>query len=63
MAGLDTVGGEDGHRIKHGKTGYSWGEDGHRIKHGRTGNSWGRGWTQDKTRQDWIQLGERMDTG
>ena len=47
MAGLDTVGGEDGHRIKHG-----W-----------TGNSWGRGWAQDKTWQDWIQSGERMDTG
>ena len=78
MAGKDTVGGEDGHRIKHGKTGYSWGEDGHWIKHGRTGNSleedghrikhgktgysWGRGWALDKTRQDWIQLGERMDT-
>ena len=47
MAGQETVGGEDGHRIKHGKTGYSW----------------GRGWTQDKTWQDRIQLGERMDTG
>ena len=47
MAGLDKVGGEDEHS----------------IKHGRTGNSWGRGWTQDKTRQNWIQLGERMDTG
>ena len=79
MAGLDTVGGEDGHRIKHGRTGYSWGrgwtqdktwqdwiqlgERMDRIKHGRTGYSWGRGWTQDKTWQDWIQLGERMDTG
>ena len=47
MAGQDTVGGEDGHRIKHGRTRYSW----------------GRGWTQDKTWQDRIQLGERMDTG
>ena len=63
MAGQDTVGGEDGHRIKHGRTGYSWGEDGHWIKHGRTGYSWGRGWAQDKTWQDKIQLGERMGTG
>ena len=63
MAGQDTVGGEDGHRIKHGRTGYSWGEDGHTIKHGRTGYSWGRGWTQDKTSQYRIKLGERMGTG
>ena len=63
MAGLDTVGGEDGHRIKHGRTGYSWGKGWTQDKTWQDKIQFGRGWTQDKTWQDRIQLGERMGTG
>ena len=63
MAGQDTVGGKDGHRIKHGRTGYSWGRGWALDKTRQDKIQFGRGWTQDKTWQDRIQLGERMGTG